>query len=248
MRFGTRSQNWNKRPGRPIAKNSFRLVGEQIARGGPGGSGGPQGGGSHKGSVEIELVSAEERGIHSREIVNAWRTELGIVPGTEELRLGARSFGPGGTPVEFKLLAPSSSIDQLEEAVERCKERLAEYPGVFDIADDSLPGKWEYRFRIKQEALAMGVRTADLAETVRAAYFGEEVMRVQRGRHEVKIMVRYPREDRRALGNFREIRVRLEDGIERTHHRTGGDRCRARLFGNQSHRSGTFDHRLGRFG
>jgi multidrug efflux pump subunit AcrB len=54
-----------------------------------------------------------------------------------------------------------------------------------------------------------------LAETVRAAYYGEEVMRVQRGRHEVKIMVTYPREDRRLLSNFDEIRVRLEDGVER---------------------------------
>ena len=84
--------------------------------------------------------------------------------------------------------------------MEACKEKLAEYPGVFDITDDSVPGKWEYRFRIKEEALAMGVRTADLAETVRAAYYGEEVMRIQRGRHEVKIMVRYPRDDRRPTG------------------------------------------------
>ena len=201
--------------GQQIALNSFRLVGEQVSGGGPGGSGMPQGAGSHKGSVEIELVSAEERGIHSQAIVAAWRREIGVIPGTEELRLGARSFGPGGTPIEFKLLAPSSAVDELDAAVEQCKQKLAEYPGVFDITDDSVPGKWEYRFRIKQEALAMGVRTADLAETVRAAYFGEEVMRVQRGRHEVKIMVRYPQEDRRLLGNFDEIRVRLEDGVER---------------------------------
>lgn len=201
--------------GREIAKNSFRVVGAQVQRGGPGGSGMPQGSGSHKGSVEIELVKAEERGMHSRAIVAAWREELGVIAGTEELRLGARSFGPGGSPVEFKLLAPSDSVEQLDEAVERCKDKLAEYPGVFDITDDSVPGKSEYRFRIKQEALAMGVRMADLAETVRAAYYGEEVMRVQRGRHEVKIMVRYPREDRRFLANFDEIRVRLDDGVER---------------------------------
>lgn len=204
-----------EKKGTPIAKNSYRVVGASVQGGGPGGSPMPSGTGGHKGSVEIELVKAEDRGVHSRAIVAQWRQEVGVIVGTEELSLGTRSFGPGGTPIEFKLLAAASAVDSLESAVERCKQKLAEYPGVFDIKDDSVPGKWEYRFRIKPEAFAMGVRTADLAETVRAAYYGEEVMRVQRGRHEVKIMVTYPRDDRRLLSNFDEVRVRLEDGVER---------------------------------
>ncbi len=204
-----------ERKGTPIAKTSYRVVGVSVQGGGPGGSPMPSGSGGHKGSVEIELVKAEDRGVHSRAIVAQWRQEVGVIAGTEELSLGTRSFGPGGTPIEFKLLASSTESGSLEEAVERCKAKLAEYAGVFDIKDDSVPGKWEYRFRIKPEAFAMGVRTADLAETVRAAYYGEEVMRVQRGRHEVKIMVTYPREDRRLLSNFDKVRVRLDDGVER---------------------------------
>lgn len=201
--------------GQPIAKNSYRVVGVSVQGGGPGGSPMPSGGGGHKGSVEVELVNAEKRGVHSRAIVAQWREAVGTIVGTEELTLGTRSFGPGGTPIEFKLLGPSEKLSQLEDAVEKCKGKLAQYPGVYDIKDDSVPGKWEYRFRIKPEAFAMGVRTADLAETVRASYYGEEVMRVQRGRHEVKIMVTYPRGDRRLLSNFNEVRVRLSDGIER---------------------------------
>lgn len=200
--------------GKPIAKNSYRVVGATVSSGGPGGSG-SSGRGGHKGSVEIELIKAEERGVPSRSIVGEWRQKVGLIAGTEELSLGTRSFGPGGTPIEFKLLGPSDAIETLDVAVEKCKAKLAEYPGVYDIKDDSVPGKWEYRFRIKPEAFAMGVTTADLAETVRAAYYGEEVQRVQRGRHEVKIMVTYPREDRRLLSNFDEVRVRLDDGVER---------------------------------
>jgi multidrug efflux pump subunit AcrB len=204
-----------EKKGTPIAKNSYRVIGASVQGGGPGGSPMPSGGGGHKGSVECELVNAESRGVHSRGIVAQWREEVGTLVGTEELTLGTRSFGPGGTPIEFKLLGPSEKLVELEMAVEECKAKLAEYPGVYDIKDDSVPGKWEYRFRIKPEAFAMGVRTSDLAETVRAAYYGEEVMRVQRGRHEVKIMVTYPRDDRRLLSNFDEVRVRLSDGIER---------------------------------
>ena len=77
------------------------------------------------------------------------------------------------------------------------------------------PGKWEYQLRVKPLAEAMGVPLADVAETVRASYYGEEVMRLQRGRHEVKLMVRYPREERRSLAAFDDIRVRGEGGVER---------------------------------
>ena len=188
-----------------IAKTSYRVVGASAL----GASG------SNRGSVEIELIDSEVRGVPSREIVNRWRAAVGKVIGAEEFTVGTRSFGPGGGAVEFKVTGPSSKIDRLESFVEACKAKLATFPGVSDIRDDSTPGKWEYRFRIKPEAFAMGVRTADLAETVRAAYFGEEVMRIQRGRHEVKIMVTYPRDDRRLLSNFDEIRVRLDDGVER---------------------------------
>lgn len=201
--------------GQPIAKNSYRVVGATVSRGGPGGSASPSGGGGHKGSIEIELIKSEDRGVPSRAIVAQWREKVGLIAGTEELSLGTRSFGPGGTAIEFKLLGPSDAIKELDVAVEKCKAKLGEYPGVYDIKDDSIPGKYEFRFRIKPEAFAMGVRTADLAETVRAAYYGEEVQRVQRGRHEVKIMVTYPREARRSLTNFDEVRVRLEDGIQR---------------------------------
>jgi multidrug efflux pump subunit AcrB len=103
----------------------------------------------------------------------------------------------------------------LDAAVEECKVKLAEFAGVYDIADDSTPGKSEYQLRIKDSAQSLGVKVADLSETVRNAYYGAEVMRLQRGRHEVKLMVRYPTDQRRSLSDFQEIRVRGDDGIER---------------------------------
>lgn len=201
-----------KEQGNSVAKTSCRVVGTQVS-GRPGTI--SVSGASHQGSVEIELVDGESRSVSSQEILALWREEAGAVPGVENLTFDTMFGGPGGTPIEFKLVADSESGQQLEEAVERCKAKLAEYPGVFDISDDSVPGKWEYRVRVKDKAVSLGIRPADLAETVRATYYGEEVMRVQRGRHEVKIMVRYPREDRHTLANFNEIRVRTSDGIER---------------------------------
>ena len=92
---------------------------------------------------------------------------------------------------------------------------MAEYSGVYDIADDNSPGKWEFQFAVRDSAVSTGVTETDLGETVRSAYFGAEAMRLQRGRHEVKLMVRYPEEERTSLVNFREIRVRDGLGAER---------------------------------
>lgn len=174
----------------------------------------PQGAGSHIGSVSLELVDTSERSIRSNQLLAEWREEAGDFPGADSIIFDSPNMGPGGVPIEFKLLAPSNAVSELEAAVEECKVRLAEYPGVYDIADDSAPGKVEFRIKIKERARAMGIPLFELADTVRASYFGAEVMRLQRGRHEVKLMVRYPDDERRSLANFDQIRVRGNDGAE----------------------------------
>jgi len=171
--------------------------------------------GSHMGGVSVELVEASKRNFSSHKLLGLWREAAGEFPGVERLTFRSASMGPGGMPIEFKLLADRQHFDQLEAAVEECKARLRQFPGVFDVTDDSRPGKWEFQIRIKEKAEAMGVQLADLADTVRAAYYGEEVMRLQRGRHEVKLMVRYPPDERNAFANFDKIYVRTGDGSER---------------------------------
>lgn len=195
----------------PLAIRTCRMVGTQSAsRPGDGDSSGI----SHQGSVEIELVSSSQRNVSSTEVINAWRNEVGKIPGAESVSFDTMMSGPGGVPVEFKLLAGSEYAEEHEAAVEWCKEALQDFQGVYDISDDQSPGKWEYRVRIKDNAVAMGVTAGDLAETIRSAYYGDEVMRIQRGRNEVKIMVRYPEADRHSMADFSAIRVRTGNGLE----------------------------------
>jgi len=153
--------------------------------------------------------------VTSEQVVQEWRELVGAIAGVETLTFGSQSRGPGGKPIEFKLLAAASDMRQLEQAVEETKRKLATYKGVFDVADDSTPGKWELQLKEKPRAVAMGVPLENIARTVRAAYYGEEVMRLQRGRHEVKLMVRYPEQDRKSLARFEDIRVDGGDGIQR---------------------------------
>ena len=171
--------------------------------------------GAHMGAVMIELVPPDERNITSQEILDLWREQAEKFPGTESVVFRSPAMGPAATPIEFKVLADRGFEDNLEPAAERCKARLRKFKGVFDVDDDSRPGKWELQLKVKEDAEGLAVTLADLAETVRGSYYGEEVMRLQRGRHEVKLMVRNPPEERRTMANFEDIRVRGADLFER---------------------------------
>jgi HAE1 family hydrophobic/amphiphilic exporter-1 len=170
--------------------------------------------GSHVAKVDAELIESSRRTITSQGIIEKWRQRAGEFPGSESITFGSPEMGPGGTPIEFRLLSTRENMSRLEAAVEKCKAKLTEFPGVVDIRDDSRPGKWEFQLSIKDKAKSLGVTLDLLARTVRAAYYGEEVMRLQRGRHEVKLMVRYPPDERRDLASFEDIRVRVDRDTE----------------------------------
>ncbi len=204
-----------KETGKPITKVIHRMVGQSGQSGGPGGGAQGVSSGSHIGTVDVELVASEERTVTSQEIIEQWRNETREIPGVDSASFRSVSMGPGGKAIEFKLLADGAKIEQLEAAVEACKAKLTTYAGVYDIDDDSRPGKWEFQLRVKEKAQNMGIPLAEIAQTVRSSYYGEEVMRLQRGRHEVKLMVRYPGSQRRTLAGFDGIRIRGDDGAER---------------------------------
>ncbi len=194
-------------------KLTFRQVGEATSQGAMGSTGNSSG--SHVGQIYVELHDSSIRSVSSTELINRWRKAAGTFNGAERVTFDSASVGPGGNPIEFRLLAPAENNDQLIAAVEEAKKKLATYQGVYDIRDDATPGKTEFQIRVKDRAQAMGITSADLAETIRNSYYGAEVMRLQRGRHEVKLMVRYPEDERNSLTRFEEIRVRGDDGIER---------------------------------
>lgn len=193
-------------------KLTFRQVGQLTAQGPMQSTGG--GGGSSVGQVFVELHDASTRNISSQEIINRWRRAAGEISGAERVVYDSASIGPGGKPIEFKLLAPASEQEQLEQAVEEVKGMLEKFAGVYDVRDDATPGKTEFQIRVKERAQSLGLTSMNLAETIRNSYYGAEVMRLQRGRHEVKLMVRYPEDERTSLAQFNDIRVRGPDGVE----------------------------------
>ena len=170
------------------------------------------------GEVDIELAPSEERPLTrdgrpfgSSEIADRWRELTGTIPDAVELQFTASLLFTGET-VDVQFSGPD--LDQLQEAAARFKLKLSEYSGVYDIADSFRAGKQEVKLKIRPAAESLGLTQADLARQVRQAFYGEEVQRIQRGRDEVKIMVRYPSDQRRSLGQMEEMRVRTPNGGE----------------------------------
>jgi multidrug efflux pump subunit AcrB len=167
--------------------------------------------GSHLGEVHIEVAPSEERHITSTEIANRWRAMTGPVPNAVELVFTASVFS-SGQPINIQFTGPD--IDELKTVADQLKLRLADYPAVFDISDSFRAGKEEIKLAIKPEAEALGLTLADLARQVRQAFYGEEAQRIQRGRDDIKVMVRYPAGARRSLGDLENMRIRTPDGHE----------------------------------
>jgi len=140
-----------------------------------------------------------------------WRKRIGPIVGAEELTFRAE-IGRGGDPIDIQLMAPTSR--QLETASAQVKERLLTYAGLFDVADSLDENRDEIQLRLRPEASHYRLTVADLGRQVRQAYYGEEVQRIVRGRDEIRVMLRYPLEDRRNPATLQRMMIRTPDGDE----------------------------------
>jgi len=169
--------------------------------------------GSQVGEVWVELVSSEKRpDISVNAVLNKWRDLVGEVPGMEKLVFTILSGGPAGNPIEIQLAG--RDFDQLRQASEALKTEIGTYPGTFDITDNFKLGKAEKQVRIKEGARSLGITMSDVARQIRQAFYGEEAVRIQRGKDDIKVQVRYTENDRRRESGIEEMRIRTLDGQE----------------------------------
>lgn len=200
--------------GEPVVRHLLASIGEQpytsAQRGGPGGGGGGPSAG-HLGEVNVELVPSEERSITSNQIAEAWRERTGPIAGAEELTFTSSLFS-AGSPIYVQLAGGDQG--ELERVAAKIKRALGGYPGVEDVSDTYQAGKEEIELDVTAEGQAAGLTLADVARQTRQAFYGEEAQRIQRGRDEVKVMVRLPEAGRRTLGDLESLRFRATGGVE----------------------------------
>ncbi|MCH8866277.1 MAG: efflux RND transporter permease subunit [Proteobacteria bacterium] len=160
----------------------------------------------------VEMPMVVGRALNGDEISDLWRERVGEIPGVKELTFsGGNNFG-GGAALSFRL--SGDNYLALESAADELETRMREFEGVFDIRKSSFSGGQEIKLSIKPEAEALGLTMASLGRQIRQAFYGEEVQRIQRGKDELKVMVRYPREDRRSIADLENMRIRTPAGDE----------------------------------
>ncbi|MDP2562700.1 efflux RND transporter permease subunit [Psychrobium sp. 1_MG-2023] len=167
--------------------------------------------GSHLGRVMFQIVPPEQRElkIGSGQLMREWRGMIGEIPGAQSLTYRAE-IGRTSDPVDIQF----SGIDfkALGEVGDQVKEQLALYPALFDISDSLSNGKEELQIELNEQAYALGLTRSEVLSQIRAAYFGVQVERIQRGRDDVRVMLKLPKEQRQSVAGLEDLRITTAQG------------------------------------
>lgn len=162
------------------------------------------------GTVMGELTKSERRDINSDEVLRRWREEVGDIRGAEVLSFTAPEGPQIGAAISFELI--HDDFEVLKAAAAELEEKLRTFEGVYDIQNGASATSDEFHIDILPEAEALGLTRYDLGSQVRHAFYGAEAQRIQRGSDEIKVMVRYPKEDRHSIGSLDGMFIRTPAG------------------------------------
>lgn len=141
------------------------------------------------GIASFQLNSGDKRRYTSNQVLNAWNEFAGQIPGAYSVEFNSDNVTPGGTGIEIQLF--STNLQSLIAATNQLKLELAQFNGVYGVGDDSPPGKYTLTAQLKPEGVFLGIDEEQLAKKLADGFYGAEVLKLQRGREEVKVMVRY---------------------------------------------------------
>lgn len=164
--------------------------------------------GSHAGSIRVYPIDLEGIQITGFDIANRVRREIGPVPEAQKFTVGGRNRW--GAPVSVGLM--SKNIEELDAAKDYLMDRLTELPSLKDITENVSLGKQEVRLQLKPEAYFLGLDENTISRQVRAAFYGLQAQRLQAGRDELRVWVRYPKNNRLTLGQMEKMKIKTPEG------------------------------------
>ncbi len=165
--------------------------------------------GNHLATVEVKFNPPPLRTVFAEDFEHLWRRALGEVPGAETVSLQPPAELSAPT-VSYLLSHDDERI--LTRAVADMEAAATAVGAVYDVQNSARPGKRRYDVQLTDAGVAAGLTASAVASQLRDAFFGAEVQRVQRGREEIRVMVRYPPERRRSLGDLLDERIALPGG------------------------------------
>ena len=164
--------------------------------------------GAHAGNIRVYPVDLEGLPLSGHKIANMVRKKIGPVTEARKFTTGGRSRW--GSPVSIGLM--SRNLEELEEAKEYLMGRLTELPQLKDITENVALGKQEIRLDLKPKAYFLGLTENDIATQVRRGFYGGQAQRLQEGRDELRVWVRYPKSDRLTRGQMEKMKIKTPSG------------------------------------
>lgn len=162
------------------------------------------------GQIITELAKEDKAYLTGNEVMRRWREKVGQVAGAKQLGFSAAAGPGGGAAISIQLIGANSK--QVGRAAQELVKRMNAYEGLHDIRNSYERGRPEIRLDLKPQAESLGLTLQDLGTQVRAGFYGTEVQRIQRGQDEVKVMVRFPRDQRDSVGYLNNMKIRAPDG------------------------------------
>ena len=164
--------------------------------------------GSHAGNIFIILDNMEEREFNSYDVVNRVRKKIGPVPEAEKFTVeGRNTFGD---PVAISLLG--ENVEELKKATDYLQEQLKKIDALSNIRDNNALGKREIRLNLKPIAYFMGLDYGSISQQVRQGFFGGQAQRLQKGKDELRVWVRYPESGRVSVGQLEDMKIKTAMG------------------------------------
>ncbi|WP_424961150.1 efflux RND transporter permease subunit [Ekhidna sp.] len=179
-----------------IVKNTFTSIGSSSFESG-----------SHTGFVNVFHEELDEFDLNQYDIINKLRAEIGSVPEAEKFAIGGRSRW--GKPVSVRILG--KNYEELAEAKEFLISELDQMPALKDVTDDIPIGNREVQLDLLSQAYFLGLTNSDITQQLRQGFFGEEVQRFMKGNDEIKVWVRYPKEDRKSIDQLETVKIKDGD-------------------------------------
>ncbi|KAA3632822.1 MAG: AcrB/AcrD/AcrF family protein [Proteobacteria bacterium] len=166
--------------------------------------------GPHVATVIVDLLTAARRSVDLDELTNAWREEIGEVPGLERLIIQEPGFGPAGVPVEVRLIG--DDLNALKAAATEFGARLDGYEAVYNVIDDLRLGKPQIAFSLAEGAHGLGLSAGEVASQLRAALLGDIADTQRIGEHDLEVLVRQAQSDRDGFDDLADQTVALPGG------------------------------------
>ena len=160
------------------------------------------------GRVTIGLSADSSQAIDLEQLVREWREAIGTPEGIESIRIDANE----GAPEELQIELLASNAGELAAANGVLMAALEHNPAVQAASSNYARGRAQVRLELNAEGRMLGLSAQDLAEQLQQAFFGFETQRIQRGKDELRVRVRYPESERRDISDLWQMRVRTPGG------------------------------------